>query len=110
MAGLWRNQAETREGKYLVKRRDGSVPEWPHFVIGGADPAAPDALRAYADAAERLGMDPVYVADVRDLATRFERYRRAIGAGDPDAPRHRKDDPATVAEMARAAGLGGGSA
>src|ERR1700704_5669978 len=38
--GLWRNQEGTREGKYLVQRRDGSIPEWPYFVIGARDPAA----------------------------------------------------------------------
>jgi hypothetical protein len=103
MGGLWRNEQGTREGKYLVKRRDGTVPEWPWFVLGGRDPAAPHALRAYADEAERLGMDPAYVRDVRDLAVGFEECLEANVAGDPDAPKHRKDDPATVAEMRRAA-------
>src|SRR4051812_26870453 len=99
MAGLWRNNPETSEGKYLVKRRDGTIPSWPYFVIGGVDPAAPDALRAYADEAERLGMDPAYVADVRAMATIFEDWREECGDGNPDGPRHRIDDPATVAEM-----------
>ena len=52
MAGLWRKNPETPEGKYLVKRRDGTVPAWPFFVIAASDPAAPRTLRAYADAAE----------------------------------------------------------
>jgi hypothetical protein len=99
MAGLWRNNPDTKEGKYLVKRRDGTVPRWPWFVLGAADPAAPVALRAYADEAERLGMDPVYVADVRAMASGFEEWWFNNDAGDPDAPRHRVDDPATVAEM-----------
>lgn len=34
MARLWRNNEGTREGKYLVQRRDGTVPEWPYFVMG----------------------------------------------------------------------------
>lgn len=34
VSGLWRNNPETPEGKYLVKRRDGTVPEWPSFVLG----------------------------------------------------------------------------
>jgi len=105
MSGLWRNSAENREGKYLVKRRDGTVPEWPWFVFGAKDPAAPAGLRAYAAKAEELGMDSAYVADVRRLAGEFEAYRNAYGWGDPDAPKHRPDDPATVAEMAQAAGL-----
>lgn len=104
MAGLWRNNPETPGGKYLVKRRDGTIPEWPYFVIGGADPAASVALRAYADEAERLGMDARYVADVRELASDFEDYLAEHASGDPDAPRHRKDDPATVAEMQKAKG------
>jgi hypothetical protein len=97
--GLWINNPETREGKFLVKRRDGTVPEWPYFVLGARDPAAFAALIAYADEAERLGFAPVYVTDVRAMALRFEEYRAAHGDGDPDAARHRKDDPATIAEM-----------
>lgn len=105
LAGLWRENPETPEGKYLVKRRDGSVVEWPNFVIGAKDPAAPAALRAYADAALEYGMNDQYVAGVRRLANQFEAFRKAHGDGDPDRGRHRKDDPATIAEM-----RGGGSA
>ena len=99
LVGLWRYNSDTPEGKYLVKRRDGSIPEWPNFVIGAKDPAAPAALRAYADEAERRGMNERYVSDVRYLATVFERYRLDNGEGDPDRGRHRQDDPATVNEM-----------
>jgi hypothetical protein len=104
MARLWRNTDGTREGKYLVVRRDGTVPEWPYFVIGAADPAAPAALRAYADSCEQLGMDPLYVEDLKVLASDFEAYRLAVGAGDPDAPRHREDDPVTIEKMRTARG------
>jgi hypothetical protein len=102
MAGLWRNNEGTREGKYLVTRRDGTIPEWMHFVLGAADEAAPAGLRGYADKAELLGFDPKYVADVRAMADQWERdlATGAIPKGDPDAGRHRKDDPATVAKMA----------
>lgn len=41
LTGLWRRNPETPEGKYLVKRRDGSVVEWPNLVMGAKDPAAP---------------------------------------------------------------------
>lgn len=99
LAGLWRNNPETSEGKYLVKRRDGSVVEWPNFVIGAKDPAAPAALRAYADAAMMAGMNEQYCKEVAQLADRFESYRLAFGNSDPDRGRHRKDDPATIAEM-----------
>lgn len=99
MSGLWKYGNKAPEGKYLVTRRDGSIPEWPSFVIGARDPAAPSALRAYAMEAERLGYDPKYVADIRKLANEFEEYLKKAGVGDPDAPPHRKDDPATIAKM-----------
>lgn len=104
MSGLWRKRPETPEGKYLVKRRDGSVPEWPYFVIGAKDPAAPATLMHYADEAERWGFDPQYVADVRTMAGEFNDYRVAHGDGNPDGEPHRHDDPATVAEMAKGGG------
>lgn len=97
--GLWRDDPTTPEGKYLVKRRDGSVVEWPSFTLGARDPAAPTALRAYADEVQRLGMNTGFVASLRQLATDFEAYREANGTGDPDKGRHRVDDPATVKEM-----------
>lgn len=101
MARLWINNPETPEGKYLVKRRDGTVPDWPHFVLAASDPAAPAALRAYADAGEGNGFDPAFIADIRELAVNFELWREENRTGDPDAPRHRVDDPATVQEMQR---------
>lgn len=99
MARLWKNTNGTREGKYLVQRRDGSVPEWPYFVIGASDPAAPQALYAYATRAESHGMDPEYCADIRKLAEEFEHWRAEHQDGDPDAPRHREDNPAIIALM-----------
>lgn len=99
MPGLWRKNPKTKEGKYLVKRRDGTIPEWPYFVLGAKDPAAPAALMAYATEAERRGMDPEFVEDVRLMAGEFAVYRIRNGEGDPDAPPHRTDDPATIEEM-----------
>lgn len=99
MGRLWRKIEVAKEGKYLVKRRDGTVPEWPWFVLGAKDPAAPSALRAYAVAAAAIGYDPAYVADIRELAEEFDRYQASYGSGDPDAPPHRRDDPDTVAQM-----------
>lgn len=101
---LWKNNPETPEGKYLVLRRDGSVPEWPYFVISAADPAAPAALHAYATAAHTFGMDYEYAQDIHNLAGEFVRWRNAHGSGDPDAPRHRVDDPDTIAKMREAQG------
>ena len=51
-----------------------------------------------------LGMDSAYVSDLREMAHRFEDWRYENDLGDPDAPRHRVDDPATVAEMAKSLG------
>jgi hypothetical protein len=96
---LWRDDPKTPEGKYLVKRRDGSVPEWPNFVLGARDPAAPAALRAYANAAWVLGMPAGYIAGVRKLADEFEAYRLQYGAGDPQCGQHRLDDPSVIEEM-----------
>lgn len=85
--------------KFLVIRRDGTVPDWPYLVIGARDPAAPAALRAYADEAGRLGMDAEYCADIRGQADDFDRYRREAGEGDPDAGPHRTDDPEVISRI-----------
>lgn len=104
MAGLFVYQPETPEGKYLVKRRDGTVPEWPSFVLGARDPRAWKTLLHYAQLCEDDGLDPAYVAGLRFRAGVFAAYLAENGEGDPDAPRHRKDDPATVAEMRKGRG------
>ena len=98
MAGLWEKHG-IPGGKFLVQRRDGSIPEWPSFVLGAKDLAAPDALRAYARRAGELGYDPCYVKDIYELADEFERYALVYGSGDPDAVPHRKDDQAIVEKM-----------
>lgn len=98
MAGLWRDNHETPEGKYpIVLRRDGTVLETPYLVITMRDPCAPAAIRAYAEAAEQQGLDPIYIAGMRALADEAEVVRARIGPGDPDAPRHRTDDPKVIA-------------
>ncbi len=99
MSGLWRNDPATKGGKYLVTRRDGTHPRWLYIVLGSPDEAAPAGLRAYADKAADLGFDPDYVRDVRRLADEFEDEFAQNDSGDPDAPRHRQDDPETVARM-----------
>ena len=96
--GLWRKNG-IKGGKYLVQRRDGTVPDWPYFVMGARDPYAPAALRAYADAAALGGANGEYVRDLRILADEFDNFRVEEGEGDPDGKPHRKDDPATVARM-----------
>lgn len=82
--------------KFLVLRRDNSVPEWPWIVLGAADPAAPFALEAYANNAEGQGMDKEYCEQVRMLARRFREWRTNNWSGNPDAEPHREDDPQVV--------------
>lgn len=49
-------------------------------------------------------MDAEYVADLKKLASDFGIWRGQNGAGDPDAARHRTDDPATIEKMKLAQG------
>jgi len=96
--GLWKNDDDTREGKYpILLRRDGTVVEHPYFAILARDPCAPAALRAYAEKAEEIGLPADFVDDVRKLSFEYEAYRKQAGDGDPGAPRHRKDDPNIIA-------------
>lgn len=115
MSGLWRRNPKTPEGKYpVVLRRDGTPLRSRYFVIALKDPAAPTALRAYAQAAEALGMDKEYVADIRWLVEEAEcevvKARDPKSGGtpaDPTAPPHRTDDPVVLA-WARSIGNPGG--
>jgi hypothetical protein len=85
--------------KYLVVRRDATIPKWPAFVLGARDPAAPAALRAYAKAAREMGMEEEYVQNVLLLADNFDQYRHVEGAGDPDNQSQRFDDPGVIEAM-----------
>lgn len=120
------------DGGWSVTRRDGTKPDWPFVVLRADDVNASAALSVYADACEEAGMDPLYCSDLRALvddfidhalangaepessgpgfvgpyvaslerlALSFEEFLSASGAGDPDGPRHRRDDPATVEKM-----------
>jgi hypothetical protein len=104
MAGLWIHNPKTKEGKFLVVRRDGSIVDWPHFVLGARDPATPRALRAYAAEHAHLGSDPDFVADVYALANSFDEYRAIHGNSDPDAPPHRTDHPTIIEAMRQGGG------
>ncbi len=94
--GLWRDNPDTPEGKYFVVRRDGTIPEWPHFTLGANDPCASAALRAYAMKAFEIGLDHAYATAVLELA---DEWALRPHTGDPDRGRHRTDNPAIVAEM-----------
>ena len=101
MARLWWNDIETPEGKYpIVLRRDGSVVTTPYFVLLERDPAFSNAIRAYAEKHTELGSDPQFVQDLYEWANDVDGSVRDYG--DPDAPRHREDDPVVIA-WARAA-------
>ena len=101
MTGLWRNNKETPEGKYLVKRRDGTIPEWPSIVLGARDPNAPAALIAYAAEAIKNDMDLDFVQDIIHLAMDFKEYRKEHGTGDPDSGPNVTDDPDIIKEMSK---------
>ena len=94
---IWRKMAGFVGCKYLVVRRDGTIPKWPYFVIGGDDPNAPATLRAYADAADANGLDPEYAASIREMADEWE--ARDHSGADPDAPPHRTDNPDVIRMM-----------
>lgn len=102
---IWQKNPKFKGGKYLVVRRDGTVPAWPKFVLGGRDPYAPVALRAYAAAFDtaHAGVpvieDRAYSDSVRELADDFERYAATAGEGDPSGAPHRTDQPEVVAAM-----------
>ena len=61
--------------KYVVVKRDGSIPPWPQFVLGAADPAAPAALRTYATMAKALGVEKSYTDLVMEHAQKFNNWR-----------------------------------
>lgn len=97
---IWAKTKEFTEGKFLVVRRDGTIPHWPHFVLGARDPAATAGLLAYAEKARELGFDPEYCDSVVELATKdFPEYLEKEGPGDPEAPPHREDYPDIIAIM-----------
>lgn len=100
---IWaKTDGDVKEGKYLVVRRDGTIPEWPHFVMGGYDPCVPVALLAYAAAARKRGYDEAYCQSIEELAADFALLSatpRAVSVADPDAGPHRKDNPAVINMM-----------
>jgi hypothetical protein len=97
--GTFADNPETREGKFLVVRRDGTVPQWPWFVLGARDPAAAWALWFYSWVAWFMGMSPGYCKGCNRRSWEWREYRMVHGNGDPDAGKHRVDDPATIARM-----------
>jgi hypothetical protein len=98
--GLVRDNPATPEGKYLVMRRDGSIPPWPNFVLGGADPMSPSTLRFYALYGWLRGhFTWGFVKAAFRWARAMRRWRKEHGSGDPGKGIHRKDDPHVVELM-----------
>jgi len=97
--GLFSDSPETPEGKYLVLRRDGTVPPWPSFVLGAGDKAADWTLWFYSWMAWWFGMAKGYRQAVARRAKKFTDWRKQNGEGDPDAGRHRIDDPWVISKM-----------
>lgn len=58
--------------KYLVLRKDGTVPRWPWFVLGARDLAARDALVFYRSRCEQLGYAQPYLDAVDAVIASFE--------------------------------------
>lgn len=97
---LFRDRLDTPEGKYLVQRRDGTVPPWPSFVLGGADPMAPWTVRFYAVLGFLMGhFKWAFVKALWRWASTMKKWRKEHGTGDPGKGPHRKDDPEIIDKM-----------
>jgi len=94
--GLWRFLQGA--SKYLVIRRDGTVPQWPYLLLGARDPAGADTLRYYARRCRELGTGEQYALDIERLALEFERYREDAGPSRPG-----DDEPRAASRAAHAA-------
>jgi hypothetical protein len=99
LKGLTCDNHATPEGKYLVMRRDGTVPPWPSFVLGARDPVAAWALWFYSWVGWLMGLNRDYCRSCNRRSYEFYRYRQAAGLGDPDKGLHRPDDPWVIAKM-----------
>jgi hypothetical protein len=80
MSGIWRFNSKTPEGKYLVTRRDGTVPEWPNMVFGAKDPAAPARSERMPTKARRLVMTPCSYQTFAEWLTSLKSTAQRTGA------------------------------
>lgn len=96
---IWKKDQNIDGEKYLIVRRDGTVPHWPHFVLGARDPIAALVIRFYADTVMAQGGDDEYADSLYELADDFDAYRESQGDGDPFASPHRADDPRVLLAM-----------
>lgn len=64
--------------KYLVVRRDGTIPSWPYFVLGAQDPCTLPAMRAYRQQAiNRVGI--AYADLIFDITQEMQSYQEHKG-------------------------------
>lgn len=70
--------------KYLVERRDGSVPVWPWFVLAASDPCAAGALFHYAGLCEQAGYAREYVDAILAAVTEMQEWAKANPSTRPD--------------------------
>lgn len=86
MSGLSRQPQGATTGKYpIVLDRSGEYPPCDWFVLLETDPACISALLAYADASEKMGRDPEYVSDIRNLVLAWSARASELESA-PDAP------------------------
>ena len=77
MVKIWAKTEEFSEGKYLVVRRDGTIPAWPHFRTRRERyRLRRQRLRHMQMMPDGRGLDSEYVASVREL--RLKTSRNAI--------------------------------
>jgi hypothetical protein len=73
--------------EHLGKRMDPLIPDdEPVFLLRGQDPAAANAVRAYARLARALGSDPEMCNRIMQWADEMEQYAATKQHGVPDVP------------------------
>ena len=86
-------------GKYLVTRMDGTVPDWPWFVLGANDVLAHAALETYEHGAGVAGVNRGYrelLKAVRLEFTRWQERNSLDGTPWEDSPEDVAQDPVMV--------------
>lgn len=100
LTSIFRENPKTPEGKYLIKRRDGSIVASPSFVLLGPDPNAPNTIRFYArEMKSNNKAHPGFIESLLRWADTYDMYRLKHGESDPEKGAHRIDDPKTIEQM-----------
>ncbi len=85
--------------KFLVLRRDGTIPEWPWFVMGAEDPLAAGALYHYAGLCEEAGYSKEYVDMVMRAVDAMQSWAATKAMQRPDQAPPRKEDPSVLIKL-----------